>query len=98
MLQVPAHVSAKQLEVVIEPYLVKVTNKVTQEVYLSGTLERGVVPKESVWMHGGGAGEDGFLLLLHKMNLELLARYACQSFSCTYGSKLDGLRAFCKPF
>ena len=42
------------------------------EVYLEGALERGIVPDESVWMQGGGAGEDGCLLLLRKMNLELL--------------------------
>lgn len=42
------------------------------EVYLEGELERGIVPDESVWMQGGGEGEDGCLLLLRKMNLELL--------------------------
>jgi hypothetical protein len=42
-----------------------------------GDLERGVVPAECVWAQGGGSGEDGCLLLLRKMNLELLRR--CQS-------------------
>ena len=46
------------------------------EVYLEGALERGVAPAQCVWTHGGGAGEDGCLLLLHKMNLELLRRCA----------------------
>ena len=41
-------------------------------MYLEGELERGIVPDESVWMQGGGEGEDGCLLLLRKMNLELL--------------------------
>lgn len=45
-------------------------------MYLEGELERGIVPEESVWMHGGGQGEDGCLLLLRKMNLELLRRFA----------------------
>ena len=48
----------------------------TGEVYLEGELERGIVPAQSVWTHGGGGGEDGCLLLLHKMNLELLQRCA----------------------
>ncbi len=48
----------------------------TLQVYLEGDLERGIVPEESVWMHGGGTGEDGCLLLLRKMNLELLRRSA----------------------
>lgn len=43
-------------------------------MYLEGTLERGVAPAQSVWTHDGGTGEDGCLLLLHKMNLELLRR------------------------
>ncbi len=44
------------------------------QVFLEGDLERGIVPEDSVWMHGGGSGEDGCLLLLRKMNLELLRR------------------------
>jgi len=46
------------------------------EVYLAGELVRGIVPDESVWLHGGGEGEDGCLLLLRKMNLELLRQCA----------------------
>ena len=49
---------------------------VTHGACLQGDLERGIVPAECVWMHGGGAGEDGCLLLLRKMNLELLRRSA----------------------
>ena len=48
----------------------------TGEVWLEGDLERGVVPDNCVWTAGGGAGEDGFLILLEKMNLELLRRCA----------------------
>ena len=51
-----------------------VMNKVSGEVYLEGQLERGIVPEESVWEHGGGSGQDGCLLYLHKMNLELLRK------------------------
>ena len=51
-----------------------VENRRSGEVYLEGELERGIVPAQSVWTHGGGAGEDGCLLLLQKMNLELLQR------------------------
>lgn len=51
-----------------------VANRRSGEIYLEGELARGIVPEESVWMHGQGSGEDGFLLLLRKMNLELLRR------------------------
>ena len=74
LMQVPASIPAKQLSVTLEPFYVKVARKDGSEVYLEGSLERGIVPQESVWTHGGGPGEDGFLLLLHKMNLELLQR------------------------
>ena len=58
-----------------------VENRKTGEVYLAGELERGIVPAQSVWTHGGGGGEDGCLLLLQKMNLELLRRFLifCES-------------------
>lgn len=54
--------------------VVPVRNRLTSEVYLRGDLERGVVPDESVWTMGGGEGEDGLLILLQKMNLELADR------------------------
>lgn len=52
-----------------------VAHRKSGEVYLEGKLERGIVPQESVWEHGGGIGEEGCILYLHKMNLELLRRY-----------------------
>ena len=58
----------------MEPFRVRVSCKDSQKVYLEGCIERGIVPRESVWMHGGGTGEDGFVLLLQKMNLELFQR------------------------
>ena len=51
-----------------------VVHRQSGEVYLEGKLERGIVPEESVWEHGGGVGEVGCTLYLHKMNLELLRR------------------------
>lgn len=60
----------------LQPYLVRVARASTGEVYLEGRLERGIAPHESLWVHGKGAGEDGFLLLLRKMNLELLCKWA----------------------
>ena len=51
-----------------------VVDKVSGGVYLEGHLERGIVPEESVWEHGGGVGENGCLLYLHKMNLQLLRK------------------------
>ena len=44
------------------------------QVYLEGELERGIVPLECAWMHGRGTGEDGCLLMLQKMNLEVLQK------------------------
>lgn len=52
-----------------------VVQRQSGEVYLEGKLERGIVPAESVWQHGGGVGEEGCTLYLHKMNLELLRRH-----------------------
>ena len=65
---------ARDLAVTLQPYHVCVAHARTNEVYLEGQLERGIVPQESVWMQGDGTGEDGFLMLLRKMNLELLCR------------------------
>ena len=53
-----------------------VEHRHTGEVWLEGNLERGIVPENCVWMAGQGTAEEGFLLLLHKMNLELLRRCA----------------------
>lgn len=66
--------AARQLAVTLEPFFIRVAQKDTGEVFLEGRLERGIVPKDSTWMLGGGSGEDGCVLLLHKMNLELLQR------------------------
>ncbi len=71
-MQVPQDLTGAQLDVQIEPYRVRVACKASQEVFFEGELERGVVPRESVWEAGQGTGEDGFMLHLHKMNLELL--------------------------
>ncbi|KAL0049465.1 hypothetical protein WJX82_003033 [Trebouxia sp. C0006] len=73
-LGVPPHTPAKQLQVTLDPYFIKVVDKVSGGVYLEGHLERGIVPEESVWEHGGGVGENGCLLYLHKMNLQLLRK------------------------
>jgi len=72
--QVPADLSPKQLTVTFEPFFVRVAARDGSRVFLEGSLERGIVPKECLWMQGGGTGEDGFLLLLQKMNLELLQK------------------------
>ncbi|KIY96893.1 hypothetical protein MNEG_11071 [Monoraphidium neglectum] len=72
--RVPPQLPAARLEVTFEPYRLRVTDRVTREVYLEGALERGVVTSECVWTHAGGEGEDGCLLTLAKMNLELFER------------------------
>lgn len=75
----PCHITAAQLSVRFEPFSLKVCHKATGEVYLEGRLERGIVPKESLWMLDTGTGEDGCLLLLHKMNIELLQKWDAAS-------------------
>lgn len=70
--QVPQDLTGAQLDVRIEPYRIRVARKGGQEVYFEGELERGIVPRESIWEAGQGCAEDGFMLHLHKMNLELL--------------------------
>ena len=56
-----------------------VAHRHSGEVWLEGDLERGIVPDSCVWTAGEGAGEDGFLVLLEKMNLELLRRCAAST-------------------
>ena len=75
-LQVPSDLKPGHLQVDFEPFYLRVSDKLTGKVYLQGRLERGIVPKESLWMLDSGVGEDGCLLLLHKMNLELFQRQA----------------------
>lgn len=74
MLQVPTSIHAANLSVTFDPFSIKVSNKSSGEIYLEGRLERGIVPKESLWMLDDGVGEDGCLLLLQKMNLELFQK------------------------
>lgn len=65
---------ANQLSITLEPFFLSVTDRESGEVFLEGRLERGIVPKESLWMLDNGTGEDGCLILLHKMNLELFQK------------------------
>lgn len=74
-LTVPKDTRPRDLLVTFQPYSMKVASKVTGEVYLEGQLERGVVPEECWWTHCGGTGEDGLVVSLKKMNLELLQRF-----------------------
>ena len=74
LVQVPRLTPARDLVVTLEPHRVSIAHKRTGEVYLQGQMWRGIIPQESVWMQGDGPGEDGCLLLLRKMNLELLTR------------------------
>jgi hypothetical protein len=60
--------------ILLLPSPAAVAHKETGEVFLEGVLERGIVPEDSVWTHGGGEGEDGTLLYLQKMNLEVLQK------------------------
>lgn len=76
-LHVPRNACKQELDVMVDLHRLRVACKVTGAVYLDGTLERGIVPDESVWALGGGYGEDGFVFYLKKMNLELLAGEGC---------------------
>jgi hypothetical protein len=71
---VPSDLPPRHLHVTFQPYSLQVTNRITGEVYLQGTLERGIVPEDCIWTHCGGEGEDGFLMTLKKMNLEVLQK------------------------
>eukprot|EP00958_Prasinococcus_capsulatus_P018088 scaffold2088_cov399-Prasinococcus_capsulatus_cf.AAC.56 len=74
-LKVPKGVKARHLEVTIEIRFIRVANRATGDVYLEGDLFRGIIPEESHWTHLGGLHEDGFMLYLRKMNLELHKSY-----------------------
>ncbi len=71
-LRVPRDARKHELDVLIDLHHIRVTSRTDGAVYLDGELERGIVPDESVWTHGGGNGEDGFVFYLKKMNLELV--------------------------
>ena len=72
----PSDIKASDLSVDFQPYALRVCSRTSGDVYLDGQLERAVVPKECLWMLDNGTGEEGCLLLLHKMNLELLQKCA----------------------
>lgn len=54
--------------------MLAVGNKMNGDIYWEGQLERGIVPEDCVWEYGGSTGQDGCILYLQKMNLELLRR------------------------
>lgn len=70
----PQWLSVKRLDVEFLPFEINVKCKDSGKIYLGGRLERGIIPKECVWMHGDGEGEDGFVISLQKMNLELFQK------------------------
>ena len=86
----PSDLKPTRLEVCFEPFFLKVVDKISGEIFLQGRLERGIVPKECLWMLDSGTGEDGCLLLLHKMNLELFQRQGQKTIrkTCTWSTAL----------
>ena len=62
------------LDVSIKTKSLKITDRDTKEVYVSGELEYHVLPESSSWYHLQGDGEDGFAFLLEKANLKLLSK------------------------
>lgn len=74
-LRVPPALPPRELAVTFEPHSLRVAHRTTGEVFLEGRLLRGIVPEDCYWTHCGGGGEDGCVLSLHKMNLEVLRRH-----------------------
>ena len=74
-LLVPSDVQSKHMEVLFDPYEICVRNKATGDQYLQGRLHRGIIPGDCFWTHMGGEGEDGFLITMTKMNLEVLQKH-----------------------
>jgi len=62
------------LDVSIKTKSLKITDRDTKEVYVSGELEYHVLPESSSWYHLQGDGEDGFVFLLEKANLNYSRR------------------------
>jgi len=62
------------LDVSIKTKSLKITDRDTKEVYVSGELEYHVLPESSSWYHLQGDDEDGFVFLLEKANLKLLSK------------------------
>jgi len=61
------------LDVSIKAKSLRITDRDTKEVYVSGELAYHVLPESSSWYHLQGDGEDGFVFLLEKANLKLLS-------------------------
>ena len=74
-LRVPSDLAPKMIDVKFEPYELRVMNKGTGDVYLSGKLHRGIIPSDCFWTHLGGEGEDALLITMTKMNLEVLQKH-----------------------
>lgn len=68
VLKVEKGVEPAQLKVDIEPYFLRVSHRLTGEVFLEGELDRGVIPADSYWTHDS---DEGCVVYLQKMNLEL---------------------------
>lgn len=64
-LTVPRDLPPGQLDVQLTTQRLRIANAATQEVYLEGELERGVVPQDSVWDPTGC--DEGFTLYLRKV-------------------------------
>ncbi|CEF98972.1 Tetratricopeptide repeat [Ostreococcus tauri] len=70
-LRVPKDAKKQDLDVCITTSTVRVSCRTSGRTYLEGELFRPIIPEESAWVHLGGEDDDGFVLYLKKMNLEL---------------------------
>lgn len=68
----PRNTKSRAVVVDIDSHHIVVKHKETGHVYLDGDLWKGIIPEESFWINGSGDGENGFVIQLTKMNLELL--------------------------
>jgi len=74
-LKVPKGAVRSDLEVTVEMRYIKVANRRSGEVYLQGKLFREIIPEDSVWTTGDGTRDEGFMMYLKKMNLELYQKH-----------------------
>jgi len=80
-LKVPPGSSKQELNILIDTRYIKIAAADGSHIYLEGELAKSVIPEESAWVHLGGHNEEGFVLYLKKMNLELFSDNATHMHS-----------------
>lgn len=78
-LQVPKDAKKQDMDVCITSSTIRVSSRKSGRTYLEGELFREIIPEEFAWVHLGGENDDGFMLYLKKMNLELFKTKQAQA-------------------